>query len=113
MPGMLNIGNCPTMNATDDTIQVHVIGFEGDCYVGPFFINLEVYMRYMSALCDTATALLDVPAPNQCTRRTYLSVPQRRLCYGAMWRHHQHVVSTQVTAPCTIICMGKNLPFGC
>jgi riboflavin kinase / FMN adenylyltransferase len=32
MPGMLNIGNRPTMNATDDTIELHVIGFEGDCY---------------------------------------------------------------------------------
>jgi riboflavin kinase/FMN adenylyltransferase len=32
MPGMLNIGNRPTMNATDDTIELHVIGFDGDCY---------------------------------------------------------------------------------
>jgi len=32
MQGMLNIGNRPTMNATDDTIELHIIGFEGDCY---------------------------------------------------------------------------------
>ena len=32
MPGMLNIGNRPTMNASDDTIELHIIGFEGDCY---------------------------------------------------------------------------------
>ena len=32
MPGILNIGNRPTMNATDDTIELHVIGFDGDCY---------------------------------------------------------------------------------
>ena len=32
MPGMLNIGNRPTMNSIKDTIEVHLIGFEGDCY---------------------------------------------------------------------------------
>jgi riboflavin kinase/FMN adenylyltransferase len=32
MPGMLNIGNRPTMNANSNTIELHVIGFEGDCY---------------------------------------------------------------------------------
>jgi len=32
MPGMLNIGNRPTMNASDDTIELHIIGFDGDCY---------------------------------------------------------------------------------
>lgn len=29
---MLNIGNRPTMNASEDTIELHIIGFEGDCY---------------------------------------------------------------------------------
>jgi riboflavin kinase / FMN adenylyltransferase len=32
MPGMLNIGNRPTMNASEDTIELHIIGFDGDCY---------------------------------------------------------------------------------
>ena len=59
--------------------------------------------------CDTATAYLDVQAPTQCTRRTSFSVPQHRLWYDVMWRHRQHVVSTQVTAPRTI--MGKNDTF--
>ena len=32
MPGMLNIGTRPTMKSNTDTIEVHIIGFEGDCY---------------------------------------------------------------------------------
>ena len=32
MPGMLNIGTRPTMKSNKDTIEVHIIGFEGDCY---------------------------------------------------------------------------------
>ena len=55
-------------------------------------------------------ALDHVPKATQCTRETSLRVLQHRLCYDGMWGHSQHVASTQVTAPPTIM-YGQNVTF--
>ena len=31
-PAMMNIGHCPTFNGTSTTLEVHIIGFEGNLY---------------------------------------------------------------------------------
>ena len=65
---------------------------------------------FFNALGLSFYSLVDVQAPTQCTRGTSLSVRQHRLWYDAVWRHRQHVVSTQVTAPYV---WAKMFLFGC
>lgn len=45
MPGVMNIGNRPTVNGTTQTIEVHLLDWTGDLYNQTLIVSLEDFLR--------------------------------------------------------------------
>ena len=69
--GVMNIGNRPTVNGTQQTIEVHLLDWMGDLYGQTLTVELEQFIRseqkfasldelktQIKADCDTARAML-------------------------------------------------------
>jgi riboflavin kinase / FMN adenylyltransferase len=45
LPGVMNIGNRPTVNGTQQTIEVHLLDWSGDLYGQTLTVSLESFLR--------------------------------------------------------------------
>lgn len=44
-PAAVNIGQRPTVDGTDDRVEAHLIGFDGDLYGQPLHLDLHAFIR--------------------------------------------------------------------